>query len=67
MNLCSNDHEEVCYEGHKCPACEMRDRRDEAITERDDLAKLLDIANDGRDTLEEELSDLRDQLAGKIV
>jgi hypothetical protein len=24
MNLCSDDHEEVCYEGRNCPACEVR-------------------------------------------
>jgi len=23
MNLCSDTHEEVCYEGRKCPMCEM--------------------------------------------
>jgi len=21
MNLCSNNHDEVCYEGRYCPAC----------------------------------------------
>ena len=21
MNLCSDGHEEVCYEGRKCPVC----------------------------------------------
>ena len=25
MNLCSNEHQEVCYEGRVCPLCEMRD------------------------------------------
>jgi len=22
MNLCSDGHDEVCYEGRNCPACE---------------------------------------------
>ena len=25
MELCSNNHEEVCYEGRVCPVCDMRD------------------------------------------
>ena len=25
MYLCSDDHEEICYESRDCPLCEMRD------------------------------------------
>ena len=25
MNLCSDKHEEVCYEGRVCPVCDVRD------------------------------------------
>lgn len=32
MNLCSNDHEEVCYEGLECPCCDIISQKDEAIT-----------------------------------
>lgn len=60
MTLCSDGHDEVCYETLACPACEMKDHRDEVIIERDDLVKLLDIANDKRDSLEEELAELKD-------
>ena len=24
MNLCNDNHEEVCFEGRDCPACEIR-------------------------------------------
>ena len=24
MNLCSEGHDEVCYEGRSCPACDLR-------------------------------------------
>jgi transcription initiation factor IIE alpha subunit len=24
MNLCNNSHDEVCYEGRSCPACEKQ-------------------------------------------
>lgn len=25
MNLCSDKHEEVCYESRVCPVCDLRD------------------------------------------
>ena len=24
MNLCSDSHDEICFEGRKCPFCEFR-------------------------------------------
>lgn len=33
MTLCDTDHDEVCYEGKKCPACELV-REIESLTER---------------------------------
>lgn len=36
MNLCSNDHDEVCYEGRLCPACEVKPELGET---QDELAK----------------------------
>jgi len=33
MNLCSDDHEEVCYEGRDCPVCEVRKVKNETIEE----------------------------------
>jgi len=33
MNLCSDNHDEICYEGRYCPLCDMRDELDESITE----------------------------------
>ncbi len=32
MNLCSDDHDEVCYESLECPACQMvRERNDAQV------------------------------------
>lgn len=31
MNLCNDGHEEVCYEGRKCPACEIASDKDRVI------------------------------------
>ena len=50
MNLCSEGHDEVCYDGRDCPACLMYaedakiiDARDEEI---DDLkAQILELEN----------------------
>jgi hypothetical protein len=47
MNLCSDGHEEVCYEGRNCPACELKY----------DNKKLLHEIS----TLETEIASLRDE------
>jgi len=26
MELCSDNHQEICYEGRYCPACELLDK-----------------------------------------
>lgn len=31
MNLCSDGHDEVCFEGRICPLCHMRDEMNEEI------------------------------------
>jgi len=40
MILCSDGHGEVCFEGRRCPACDLRDELDEKIS------KLTDEIND---------------------
>ena len=52
MNLCSNGHEEVCYETRVCPACEKLKDAD------NDISKL----NDKVETLESEVADLKKDL-----
>lgn len=38
MELCENDHEEVCYDGGvHCPACYWKSEAEEAMIEIDDL------------------------------
>lgn len=32
MNLCSYNHEEICFEGRKCPLCETISEKDQEIT-----------------------------------
>jgi hypothetical protein len=31
MNLCSEDHDEVCFDVPFCPVCELTDDRDDEI------------------------------------
>lgn len=33
MQLCDNDHTEVCYEGRTCPVCAMRKDQDTTIAD----------------------------------
>lgn len=48
MNLCSNHHQEVCYEGRTCPVCEI-------ITEKDE--KIEDLQKEIRE-LNQQISDM---------
>lgn len=57
MNLCSSDHDEVCYEGRKCPACEVATDKDRII------AKLEKENGDQLDTIFE----LQQQIANAPV
>ena len=53
MNLCSSYHDEICYEGSKCPVCEIIDDKDRQISSLED-----DISS-----LERHITDLEHQLA----
>lgn len=33
MDLCSHEHDEVCYDGKTCPVCSLRDEKNEEIDE----------------------------------
>lgn len=51
MNLCNEGHEEVCFEGRKCPACSaMEQLQDMVDSLNDDVAKLekmiIDLENE---------------------
>ncbi len=52
MNLCSDNHEEVCFEGRKCPACEIAAEKDR------ELERIGNANND----LCDEIHELKQQL-----
>lgn len=62
MNLCSDNHEEVCFEGRKCPVCETVSQKDREIEMRDGTISELEskISN-----LEEQVSELESANADK--
>ena len=40
MEICSNNHDEVCYEGFVCPVCRMQEEMQDKI---DKLQSELDV------------------------
>ena len=43
MNLCSNNHEEICHEGRHCPVCELiAEHEDKISTLENKLAEAQD-------------------------
>lgn len=44
MDLCSNNHQEICYDERKCPLCEMKkeiEQKDDTISELNEEVKRL--------------------------
>lgn len=39
MNLCSEGHDEICYEGRRCPVCELKNDFQYQI---DEMQKIID-------------------------
>jgi uncharacterized metal-binding protein len=52
MDLCSNNHEEVCFEAKRCPACLLAEELEEY--KRDALEKLEELSQK-----EAEISELK--------
>lgn len=42
MNLCDDGHDEVCYEGKYCPACELNRELLETIEDRNKLSERVE-------------------------
>jgi hypothetical protein len=50
MNLCDDNHIEVCFEGRKCPVCLVRDELEHSIgllnSEIEELKQHIDELNE---------------------
>lgn len=59
MNLCSHTHDEVCFEGSRCPACEIIEDKDREINrlqrENDNLEDNVRSLQNENDNLESQL------------
>ncbi len=64
MEICSEGHEEVCYEGKFCPACEMHEEtKKEYDEEIEDLQQNHASIVEVLETRTRDITDERDRLA----
>lgn len=61
MTLCSDDHDEVCFEGRNCPACQAISEKSDAEKERDNAKDELADLNKTIDNLEEQIKNLQER------
>ena len=59
MNLCSDHHEEVCYETRTCPACDAIQEKQNDIDSRD--TEIKDLKGQMEDT-DNQIIELQDQI-----
>jgi hypothetical protein len=43
MTLCSNNHEEVCYEGGRCPVCDIVSDYEDMVENLNDKINSLEL------------------------
>lgn len=55
MNLCSDNHDEVCYDGRRCPACAL-------YSELSSEQQALGFAQNKIEQLEDEVSSLNEEI-----
>ena len=59
MNLCSDNHEEVCYEGRTCPVCELINEKN---TEIDELNNSIEDLRNSNEILTSDLESAKEGL-----
>jgi hypothetical protein len=64
MNLCDKNHDEVCYEGRACPACELLKQ---FTDEKQDLQNEIDGLKQVNNDLTEQIANLEQQLNEPLV
>jgi hypothetical protein len=58
MNICSDNHDEVCYEGRDCPACKL-------YQETVELTQKIEARDDTISQLEGDIENLQAELKEK--
>lgn len=66
MNLCEDGHDEICYEGNRCPFCDAKSDWKTTLEQHDDEVKAL---TEQITSLEDEIESMRERvvLAVKIA
>lgn len=59
MNLCSRNHDEICFENNICPFCEYIKSHDKEMDEKD---AVLNEANSTLETVTFELKEMTEEL-----
>lgn len=54
MNLCSDKHDEICYENEPCPICELKIENNNLEEELNSLQKEFDFLQEELDSLKSE-------------
>jgi predicted RNase H-like nuclease (RuvC/YqgF family) len=58
LNICSKNHDEICFDGIYCPACEIIEDLEDKVEQLEIRNKKLDQEND---ELMSKIQDLEDQ------
>lgn len=56
MNLCSDKHDEVCYEGRTCPVCDMRSDKESEV---EDAKRELKEEQEINESLQTKIDELK--------
>lgn len=63
MNICSNEHQEIAYEGSSCPLCEKLNEVGYLISDLNDAIRNVDKFRDRCLQLEDEVAELSKQIS----
>lgn len=67
MNLCSDKHDEICYEGRTCPLCTIREDLEKEIEDLKKAVEDLEKEGEVKDNKIEELQALIDTEADVVL
>ena len=60
MNLCNDNHEEICFAGQNCPLCSVRNGLVETIAEK---SGQIDKLDSDIESLKAKLENLKDEIS----
>ena len=67
MNLCSEDHEEICYEGRTCPCCEKQKEIETLECELDSKQKEVAELSNALEDSESKVAWYKDMITPEVL